>query len=56
MSRYSAPQVVRIGDVRAATQGMENYLSDSAQGWGYMGWYPRRHDTPDTVTALPPRA
>jgi hypothetical protein len=47
--------VVRVGDVRDATQGSGNYLSDSSTGYGYMGWYSRHYDTPDTVAPLPPR-
>ena len=55
MQSYSPPQVVRVGDVRDATQGSGNYLSDSSTGYGYMGWYSRNYDTPDTVAPLPPR-
>ena len=55
MSDYSAPRVEHVGDVRDTTQGSENYLSDSSTGYGYMGWYSRHHDTPDTVAPLPPR-
>lgn len=52
---YSPPQVEHVGDVRTATQGMENYLSDSSLGYGYQGWYARHYDTPETVAPLPPR-
>ncbi|GED97346.1 lasso RiPP family leader peptide-containing protein [Gordonia crocea] len=53
MPSYSSPQVVRVGDVRATTQGSENYLSDSTTGYGYQGWYHRHYDTPETVLPLP---
>lgn len=52
---YSSPQVSHVGDAREVTQGSGNYLSDSSTGYGYMGWYARHLDTPDTVAALPPR-
>ncbi|WP_152664713.1 lasso RiPP family leader peptide-containing protein [Mycobacterium sp. UM_Kg27] len=55
MRNYSPPQVVHVGDVRATTQGSGNYLSDSSTGYGYMGWYQRHVDTPDTAAPLPPR-
>lgn len=55
MKEYSSPQVEHVGDVRATTQGSGNYLSDSSYGYGYMGWYSRHHDTPDTVAPLPTR-
>ena len=53
MPEYSPPQVERVGDVRATTQGSGNYLSES--NYGYMGWYSLHHDTPDSVAPLPPR-
>lgn len=52
---YSSPKVSRVGDVRDVTQGSGNYLSDSSTGYGYMGWYTRHLDTPESVAALPPR-
>ena len=55
MREYSSPRVEHVGDVRDATQGDGNYLSDSSSGWGYMGWYARHYDTPDTVAPLPSR-
>lgn len=55
MQRYSPPQVEHVGDVRETTQGSQNYLSDSSTGYGYLGWYQRAHDTPETVAPLPPR-
>lgn len=52
-AKYSSPQVSHVGDVRELTQGSGNYLSDSSTGYGYMGWYARHIDTPETVAALP---
>ena len=51
MQDYSPPQLVHVGDVRAATQGAGNYLSES--NYGYIGWYRHHHDTPDSVAPLP---